>query len=229
MNNTLPKQLGWQLLLADLGIEPVHFLSSAQLPNDWFSNVKATTTIDEYFQFWTALLQQIRSESLSVFREFKLERVGFPLTAAVYQPNGIHALSLLLSIFPSATPFSLSISEGKILTSVTITESIVLKNKPLPLKALLTHYYIRSIVQLVCCATSQHTELELVTSPYLYMPTSHSPTMLANMPCQKGDRARIVFRTAQLYQPFMTHNQQMVEVYRNLLKDQKIGKLGVIR
>ncbi len=50
--------VGWQLLLKDLGLQSRHVLRRALLPEDTLSRENHGLTTDEYFHFWRALEQE---------------------------------------------------------------------------------------------------------------------------------------------------------------------------
>lgn len=44
--------MGWQVLLRDLGVSPQDLLRHARLPLDLFSYESPTLTTEEYFRLW---------------------------------------------------------------------------------------------------------------------------------------------------------------------------------
>lgn len=57
-------QKGWKIVLLDMGISPAHILALAGLPGDLLSREGAAITLEQYFDFPTALEELAGDEEL---------------------------------------------------------------------------------------------------------------------------------------------------------------------
>lgn len=92
-------QMGWKLLILDMGFNPADVLAFARLPGDLFARKDAALSPAEYFNLWRGLEQAAGADELPL----KLGR-SF-LLAEAFDPALFSACAALISIPPcSAWP-----------------------------------------------------------------------------------------------------------------------------
>lgn len=231
MNLFYPKQLGWRLILSNLGIDIDDFLPLAGLPNSWFTDGNPRCSANDYFRFWTGIGRHVGSmdAALKLSQSFRVESVDFPLAGAIYQSNGIEALEYLRAFYPIAAPFSLDLSHSEDLTCMTLNESAQLQQLSPELRSLLNRYQQMFIVLLLRCATRSDIKPEIVTNPYSEGVYKKQHEAFFGASIQYDTKSRIVFDNSILYQPLLTYSQLYVDTYRKILKQQKYSKQSPVR
>ncbi|WP_323919235.1 AraC family transcriptional regulator ligand-binding domain-containing protein [Aeromonas caviae] len=106
--------VGWQLLLKDLGLPSRHVLRRALLPEDTLSRENHGLTTDEYFRFWRALEQEANDLlfPLRLIETVSSEVFSPPLFAALCSPDLMRAVQRLAKYKALVAPMSLEISVG---------------------------------------------------------------------------------------------------------------------
>ena len=71
--------MGWQVLLKDLGVEPNDLLRHARLPLDLFSHESPTLTTEEYFRLWDGMVHVTGDPAIPL-------RIGRSVSVEAFSP-----------------------------------------------------------------------------------------------------------------------------------------------
>lgn len=104
--------LGWPVVLRDIGVEPQDLLRHAGLPRDLFAHKNATLSIDEYCRLWESLRQLTGDPALPLRlgQAVSAEAFSPPLFAAFCSPNLSVALKRLSQYKPLVGPLRLDLT-----------------------------------------------------------------------------------------------------------------------
>jgi AraC-like DNA-binding protein len=112
----------WQVVIRDLGIDPVEVLKRAELPLDLFRRRDASLTIAEYFHLWSALEAASDDPALplKIGRSIPVEAFNPPLFAALCSPNFNTAVQRLSTFKALCGPMTITVETGREQTCVVL-------------------------------------------------------------------------------------------------------------
>lgn len=114
-NKTFLLNIGWQALLRDFGLQPVHVLRRAGLAEDLLVSGKGELTTEDYFRFWRALEAESHDVMfpLRIVEAVSAESFDPPLFAALCSANLLQAVQRLAKYKQLVAPMSLEVDVGK--------------------------------------------------------------------------------------------------------------------
>jgi len=105
--------VGWRLLLRDLGIEPGDVLARAGLPGDLLSREDAALTADAYFRLWEAAAEEYGPGfELRLGRSISVEAFSPPMFAALCSPDMRTASKRLSHYKKLIGPMTITVTEA---------------------------------------------------------------------------------------------------------------------
>jgi AraC-like DNA-binding protein len=122
MSHKYALEIGWQVLLKDMGISPQDVLRHARLPLDLLSRKSPTVSDDEYFRLWdglTAVMPHEPSFPLRLAQAFSVETFSPPIFACFCSTNLNIALKRLTYYKPLVGPLRLDVQQNSRQTTVT--------------------------------------------------------------------------------------------------------------
>ena len=214
-------QPGWRLLLKDLGIEPVHVLRRAGLPDDLLTREAPSLSIAQYFDFFRGLDAEADDPLLPIrlCQTLSAEAFDAPIFAALCSPDLNTAIQRLSHYKRLICPMRLVVEVGAKATSL---ELQWLDGSPVPPTSLVAMELV-FFVQLARLATREHIEPLAVMTP---SPPEPREAYREYFGCQveTSDRHAVVFRPADASRPFLTANGKMWDFFEPQLR-QRLSEL----
>ena len=114
MSHKYTIEMGWQVLLKDMGISPQDVLRHAQLPLDLMSQKAPTLTAGEYFRMWDGIAHVMRDDPtfpLHLVQSMTVEVFSPPIFACFCSANLNVAANRLAYYKPLVGPMRLDVTE----------------------------------------------------------------------------------------------------------------------
>ncbi len=208
-------QVGWKLLIIDLGLNPADVLILAGLPADLFSQQNATLSIDEYFSFWMGMEKAATDFELPLHigQAISVESFDPPIFASLCSANLNIALQCISQFKPLIGPMNLQVDISESHTQVSISCYGHSGEIPATLGAAEVVFF----TALARLGTRQPIQPLSVTVENL-------PGNLAQyqdyfgIELQQGAQNKIVFSAQDARQPFLTENITMWQFFEAGLK-----------
>lgn len=110
-NQSFPLDIGWQLILKDLGFQPAHVLRRAGLPQDLLSRPGQSLSTTQYLCFWQSLEDEAADPlfALRIIESVSAESFNPPVFAALCSANLMQAVQRLAKYKQLVAPMSLDI------------------------------------------------------------------------------------------------------------------------
>lgn len=208
--------LGWQVLLTDLGVAPQELLRQASLPLDLFSQADATLTVAEYFAFWRGLETLLSSDPafpLRVAQSVTVESFSPPIFACICSDNLNIAFQRLAQYKPLIGPLRLDV---EIMNRQTTIALGALPGQP-PLPPSLVAMELTFFVHLARLATRDRI-IPLEVQSTLSIPGVNEFEAFFGIPLTKGAFDGVVFSAADSQRPFLTSNVGMWSIFEPALQ-----------
>lgn len=207
--------LGWQVLLKDLGIAPADLLRQAQLPGDLLARAAPTLTTDEYFRLWDGLAKLLGDPAfpLRLGQAVSVEAFSPPIFAACCSPDLNAALERLSQYKPLIGPMRLDVTVGDKETHATLGGLSGERQPPAALMA-------TELVFLVHLARLATRERIVPRSVHVStdLPSADAYAAFFDVPVTRGDHDGLVFSAQDACRPFMTANDGMWAVFEPELR-----------
>lgn len=201
---------GWQVLLADLGIDVDELAKRAELPSDLFSRKDASLSADEYFLMWR-VLEDMFDEPAFALKMVKALNTGVfspPAFAAYCSPDLNTALKRLQQFKRLVCPMRLDVDIKDATTCLTIGFLEQDLDVPQSLFGIETGFF----VQLARLATEQHLVPLEVTTPF-ELPALEQYTDYFGVTPVLGDRISVTFSAEDAALPFLSENNEMWQFF----------------
>jgi AraC-like DNA-binding protein len=197
---------GWQILLADLGIQPANVLRRAGLPEDLFGRAKAMLSTEEYFRLWEGIEAEAGDPALPlrIGAALSVETFDPPIFAALCSPDLNTALARLATYKRLVCPMALHVDIGSRATTLELEWLDASVRPPASLVGTEAVFF----VQLARIATRTDVRPLKVWSPLALEPEADYATYFG-VGVQRGKRPRISFQRADAERPFLTANEEM--------------------
>ncbi len=201
--------IGWQVLLKDLGIQSNNVLRRAKLPDDLFQREKYELTTEQYFHFWNALETEAGNAMfpLQIIEKVSTESFNPPLFAALCSTNLMQATQRLSKYKLLVAPMHLDIQIGK-QSEMTISPYWLSAQTEIPYSLQVTE--IALFLRLARLGTREAIKALRVTLPQL--PSGSNQQRYQNhfgCPIQFGYAPSITFSVEDSLRPFLTANAGM--------------------
>lgn len=212
--------VGWQLLLKDLGLQSRHVLRRALLPEDTLSRENHGLTTDEYFRFWWALEQEANDVlfPLRLIETVSSEVFSPSLFAALCSPDLMRAVQRLAKYKALIAPMSLEITVGSG-GEMTLSPRWQGGHTEVPLSLQVVE--LAFFVRLAQIATREAIHAVRVTLPAL--PSGKSLQRYERFfgtAITPGAPASITFSAVDVLRPFLTSNEGMWRAFEPELRRQ---------
>lgn len=207
--------MGWGLILAQLGINPQDVLRSARLPLDLFQREAASLDSTEYFRLWQAM-ERVSDDPLLPLRlaeAMTAEAFSPALFACLCSKSLDAALKRLAHYKPLIGPMHLSVEKGATETVVEI-RGLPGDLDPPPLLIAGELVFFTHLARLGLRERIVPTHVE---SP---VPLSDPRAFADWLGCtpRQGAAARVAFRRADAERPFLTANPAMWTAFEPSLR-----------
>ncbi|WP_273825702.1 MULTISPECIES: AraC family transcriptional regulator [Pseudomonas] len=212
-NKTFGLDIGWQVLLRDFGLQPVHVLRRAGLPDDLFSRAGPGLSTEEYFRFWSAL----EAESgdlmfpLRLVETVSAETFSPPLFAALCSANLMQAVQRLAKYKQLVAPMSLEVVVGEA-GELTLSPRWLLAQSAVPysLQVAEVAFFLR-LARLATREPIRVLRVALPKSP----PGAYARRYehFFGAPVQYAECPAVTFDAADVLRPFLTVNEGMWRVF----------------
>ncbi len=207
--------MGWQVLLKDLGLSPQDLLRQARLPLDLFSRESPTLATEEYFRLWDSLANLLggSTTALRVGQSISVESFSPPIFACFCSPNLNVALTRLAHYKPLVGPMRLEIKQDDRQTTVAI--SGLPDDLPPPTSLLAMELvFLVHLPRLATRATIIPKAVQMTTLP----PDSEPYEQFFGVSIEAGEFDGLAFSSADARRPFLTANDQMWSIFEPDLK-----------
>jgi AraC-like DNA-binding protein len=214
-------QIGWKLLMADMGISVADTLTLAGLPADLFSRNDACLTAQEYFDIIMALESLVPPDTLPLLlgQAISVESFDPPIFASLCAPNMLSALQRLKIHKRLIGPMIMEINE--VADGVAVSMECYGYDKPLP-KTFSTAEVV-FLTKLSRIGT--RFDITPVRVTLTELPQNLEPySALLGSNLSQGERTEVVFSNEDLHRPFLTENFAMWQYFEPSLK-QRLGDL----
>lgn len=218
---TFTVDLGWEILLRDLGVAPRDVLRAARLPEDLFAGGAPSLDRDGYFRLWQAL-QDVTGDPqmpLKLGQTLSVDAFSPPLFAAFCSPDLTTALTRLAQYKPLIGPLSLHLAHGA--DGVTARFDGI---DGLPLPASLAAMELVFLTQLARSALRDRVVPVAVT---LVQPPDDPAPFAAyfGVAVAPGPTNSVTFDPTTAFRPFLSANAAMFEVFDPALRG-RLADLG---
>lgn len=214
-------QPGWRVLLKDLGIEPVHVLRRASLPDDLLTRESPSLSIEQYFDFWRGLEAEAEDPllPLRLCQAISVEVFDAPIFAALCSPDLNTALQRLSRYKRLICPMKLRVEVGAASTSLEL--EWLEGTSPPPVSLVTTELVF--FVQLTRLATRENVQpLSVMTSSPPHPRDAYREYF--GRPVEPSTRHAVTFSAADACRPFLTANGRMWEFFEPQLR-QRLSEL----
>jgi AraC-like DNA-binding protein len=202
--------LGWRVLLKDVGLDVQDVLRHASLPLDLFSRDQPTLTAGEYFRLWEAMqhLQNDPVFPLRLGQSISVEAFSPPIFACFCSANLNAALARLAQYKPLCGPLRLDVRLDAQCTVVALTG--LPQNAPLPASLIATElvflvYLARLATREPIAPKAVHVEAQL--------PQSQAYEAFFRCRVEVGPFSGLTFLSEDARKPFLTANDKMWSVF----------------
>jgi AraC-like DNA-binding protein len=207
--------MGWGLMLGNLGIRPADLLRAARLPLDLFQRKSAQVTSAEYFRLWSAM-ETVSGDPLVPIRlvgQMTAETFSPALFACLCSENLDAALLRLAHFKPLVGPMRLIITKG---AGETVAEIAGLPAEVQP-PALMLAGELAFLTQLARLGLRDQLTPAWVEGPAVFADPAAYAHWFGCRP-RHGDTARIAFRRADAERPFLTAHPAMWAAFEPSLR-----------
>lgn len=216
-NRTFSLNIGWRMLLKDVGLTPPDILRKAHLPDDTFSRAESGLDTEEYIRLWHAIETGMNNPAfpLPLVEKVSAEVFDPPLFAALCSTNMMQAVQRLARYKQLIAPMVLetSVDHNGILT--VSPRWLSAANIPMSLQVA----ELAFLLQLARLATREPIRALQVQLPQL--PTgaqaSHF-TRFFDAAILHGESPAISFSATDVLRPFLTVNEGMWQVFEPELR-----------
>lgn len=217
--------IGWKLLLKELGVRPEDMLRHAQLPLDFFSRKTPTLDTQEYFRLWNAAAHLMGDDELFPMRiaqAFTPEVFNPPIFASFCSPDLNTALTRLAQYRPLVCPMHLVVAKMDSHTQVTIEGPPHNDAPPASMIAMDLVWF----VHLARMATRERIEPAAVYSS-VPIPGVRAYEDYFGARVQRGNVNAVCFHAEDAAKPFLSANESMWQVFdaelQTRLADLEVG------
>ena len=203
-------QMGWKLLIVDMGYNPADVLALARLPGDLFARKGATLSPAEYFKLWGGLEQVVGADALplKLGQAISAEAFDPALFACLCCPDLNTALQRLAQYKRLVGPLTMAVDIASTTTTVTLT--CYGHTEPIP-RSLGTAELV-FFTQLARLATRERIVPVSASTPVL--PEYGAPLeAFFGCPLSQSNAIRISFSAQDAKRPFLTENAAMWEAF----------------
>ncbi|WP_421725384.1 AraC family transcriptional regulator ligand-binding domain-containing protein [Bauldia sp.] len=215
--------LGWRVLLKDLGIAPADLLRQADLPGDLLARQAPMLAVDEYFRFCEALGKLLDDPAfpLRIGQAVSVEAFSPPIFAACCSPDLNAALERLSQYKPLIGPLSLDVTVGSQETRAILGG---LSGEQQPPPALMA----TELVFLVHLARLATRERIVPVAVHVKAPLAEADAYadFFGVPVTLGSYDGIAFSAEDARRPFMTASDSLWAVFEPELRA-RLGDLGI--
>ena len=203
-------QMGWKLLILDMGYNLADVLTLARLPGDLFARKEASLSPTEYFNLWRGLEQAAGADELplKLGQVLSVEAFDPALFACLCSPDLNTALQRLAQYKRLVGPLMMDVDITPQRTLVTL--SCYGNTEPIP-RSLSTSELV-FFTQLARLATRQRIVPMNAFTPEL--PSDGVPyDAFFGCPLKQSDAIQIAFTAQDAARPFLTENSAMWEAF----------------
>jgi AraC-like DNA-binding protein len=207
--------LGWRVLLKDVGLDVQDVLRHASLPLDLFSRDAPTLTTEEYFRLWEAM-ERLANDPLFPLRlgqSISVEAFSPPIFACFCSSNLNAALARLAQYKPLCGPLRLEVRPDETQTAAALAG--LPQNAPLPHSLIATELVF--LVHLARLATRAPIVPKAVHVEVL-LPQARAYEDFLGCKVERGSGNRLTFSAEDGRKPFLTANAKMWSVFEPELR-----------
>lgn len=207
--------MGWALMLANLGIKPADVLRQARLPLGLFQRDAAQVTSAEYFRLWLAI-ESVSGDPLVPLKlvdQMSAETFSPALFACLCSESLDAALLRLAHFKPLIGPMRFEVAKGPAETVVTIG-GLPADMPPPPLMIAGELLFLTKLARL---GLRDHIVPAFVESPTGFADPAAYAAWFGCRP-RHGEAARIGFRRADAERPFLTAHPAMFAAFEPSLR-----------
>lgn len=214
--------LGWRVLLRDLGVSPQDLLRHARLPLDLFSHEKPTLTTEEYFRLWDSLgeLMDDPAFPLRIASAFTVEAFSPPIFACLCSADLNTALTRLAQYKPLVGPMTLEVEIAERASTVALGG---LAKDTLPASFIAAELVF--LVHMARLATRERIVPDAVHAT-THLPDAAAYAEFFGTPVTLADVNGLTFSGHDARRPFMTANVGMWAMFEPALKT-RMADLGL--
>ena len=196
----------WQIVLRDLGVDPIHVLRRARLPEDLFSREGARLSVREYFHFWNSLEAEVGDPELPIrlVRAVSPEAFHPPIFAALCSSNLSVAVRRIAEYKRLVAPIRLDIEED----CDGLFVGIRWEDPSVPIPESLVGAEMLLLTQIARLATREPIQPRKVESPYPMKP-AEAYARFFGVPVSPSDRHGVTFSVHDACRPFLTACESM--------------------
>ncbi|GAB5491530.1 MAG: AraC family transcriptional regulator [Phototrophicaceae bacterium] len=204
-------ETGWIVLLKDMNISPQDILRHADLPLDLFNRKSPTVTATESLRLWEGLayvMRDIPNFPLLFGKSITVETFSPPIFACFCSDNLIVAAKRLSYYKPLIAPMKLDIIQDSQQTTLTINALEDANELPATLIAMEFVWW----VQLIRLATREHIIPKAVYTKH-EIPNKQAYEDFFGISISQASFNGLAFSPEDSNRPFLTHNEQMWEIF----------------
>lgn len=208
-------QMGWKLLIMDMGYNPTDVLALARLPGDLFARKDASLSPAEYFNLWRGLEQVAGAEQLplKLGQVISAEAFDPALFACLCSPDLNNALLRLAQYKRLVGPLTMAVDISATATHVTL--ACYGDSEPIP-RSLSTAELV-FFTQLARLAT--RTRIVPLAAATTDLPGQEELyEAFFGCPLTRSEAIQITFSAQDAQRPFLTANTAMWEAFEPSLR-----------
>jgi AraC-like DNA-binding protein len=208
--------LGWAVLLDELGLSAEDILRQAQLPPDLFTRKTPSLSTSDYYRLWEALAYLLRDDpafALKIGQAATAETFSPPLFACYCSPNLRVALERLAQYKPLIGPMRLDITADARQTAIAIAG--LPENAPPPASIIAMELVF--VVNIARMATRDRIT-PLAVHVTTALPAAEAYTAYFGCTPQIANFSGLTFANADMEKPFLTANDSMWAVFEPSLR-----------
>lgn len=214
-SKTFPIEVGWPLILHDLGVEPRAVLRRAGLPEDLFSRQGVGLSTQEYFRLWSAIEAEADAPAFPIrLGEFVRSEAFHPvLFASLSSSNFSIAARRIAEYKRLIAPMRMHVERTERTLSIWLEWLDHAAAPPASLAA----FELVFFVKLIRMATRERVCPLRVESTGPLRPAARYAQFFG-VRVEVGPRNRVVFAREDTLRPFLTANESMWRVFEPALR-----------
>ncbi len=218
----VPLESVWLIVLKDLGLEAENVLRRARLARDLFTQERPRLSVEEYFRFWDALVEEAGDPLLPLTMVKSLSPEAFypPVFAALCSPDMTVAAQRMAEHKRLVAPMTMTVDEGAAGLFVGCRWEDPGIHSPASLAAL----ELAFLTQIARIGTREPIRPVQVESPYTIEPAEAYQEFFG-VPIERSDRHGVTFSAEDARRPFLTANESLWQTFEPELR-RRLTNLG---
>ncbi len=211
----IPVESVWLIAIKDLGLEAENLLRRARLPRDLFTQERPRVSVEEYFRFWNAFVEEAGDPLLPLTLVKNLSPEAFypPVFAALCSPDLSVAARRMAEHKRLVAPMIMTVDEDAAGLFIGCQWEDPDIHSPVSLAAVELAFF----TQIARMGTREPVRPVRVESPYAIQPAEAYEEFFG-VAIERSDRHGVTFSSEDATRPFLTANESLWQTFEPELR-----------